>query len=215
MEVIMAEEKKEQNITDFRVNRAKTLADLYSDEVSRKNRADQTSVYAANTYTTAEEVRRALINALSSKKSLVESSKQLYTTNPIYASVINYLATIYLFQYKVIPHKVYTSKNKKAKKQIKVDDYRALYGYMNEIVDGLGIETLFPELLTRLFTTGATYFTTIFNEESLTVSTLLLPEEYCRTIGQTQYGTYIIQFDCSYFTNLGYSAENLKVFLKG
>ena len=85
---------------------------------------------------------------------------------------------------------------------------------MLELADGLMIETTFPELLTKLFITGGTYFTTFFNEDSLTVNMIVLPEKYCRTVGQTQYGTYIIEFDFSYFTDLGYSEAKLNEFLK-
>lgn len=85
---------------------------------------------------------------------------------------------------------------------------------MLELVDGLSIETKFTELLTRLFITGSTYFTSYLDEDSMTINMLLLPEKYCRTIGQTQYGTYIIEFDFSYFTDLGYSETTLKDFLK-
>ncbi len=209
----MSDNKKK--VTDFKVNRTKKLENLYEDEVSRKNRVNETYTYQTGSYQTAAQVREALKNAIASKQTIVESSKELYLINPIYASIINYLANIYSFQYKVIPHKLWTKSKAKAKKQIKAEDFNITYGYMNEIVDGLAIETLFPELLTKLFITGSTYFTTLLNEESLTVSTLLLPEKYCRTVGQTQYGTYIIQFDCSYFTDLGYTELQLKDFLKG
>ena len=208
----MPDDKKKEG--QFRVNRAKELNDLYTDEVSRKNRQNQTSVYAVNPVATAAAVRKLLKDAITNKQSLVETSKELYITNPIYASVINYLANIFTFQYKVMPHKVYTKSKAKAKKKLNDEDFGMLYRQMLEIADGLMIETTFPELLTKLFITGATYFTTFFNEESLTVNMIVLPEKYCRTVGQTQYGTYIIEFDFAYFTDLGYSAEKLKEFMK-
>lgn len=206
---------KSNDAAIFRINRVKSLSSLYEDEVSRKNRSSQTLTYSSGTYTTAAQVRAALESAIANKETIVQSSKELYITNPIYASVINYLANMFTGQYKVVPHRTYTKSKSKAKKVISEDDYRIIYGLMVEIVDGLSIETLMPELLTRLFINGATYFTTVLDEESLTISTLILPEKYCRTIGQTQYGSYIIQFDCSYFTDLGYNEPDLKEFLKG
>lgn len=206
--------KDTKNQNNFKINRSKKLESLYEDEVSRKSRQNETHTYSSGTYISAAQVRKALKNAITDKETIVESSKELYLINPIYASVIDYLANIFTFQYKIIPHKVWTKSKAKAKKTIKEENFKIMYGYMNEVVDGLSIETLFPEILTKLFITGSTYFTTQFNEESLTVSTLLLPEKYCRVIGQTQYGTYIIQFDCSYFVDLGYSQEQLKDFLK-
>lgn len=211
----MDDKQDKKKVTKFRVNRAKSFEDIYSDEVSRKNRQDQTSVYNSTALSKAAQVRDLLKKAISDKNSLVESSKELYALNPIYASVINYLANIFTWQYKVTPHRVWTKSKAKARKKIDTDDFKILYNHMLEIVDGLSIETIFPELLTKLFICGATYMTTFLDEDSLTISTIVLPEKYCRTVGQTQYGTYIIQFDYSYFTDLGYTEDKLKIFLKG
>ena len=205
---------KKQNATNFRVNRSKEFDNLYNDEVSRKNRQGETLVYSTVDIKNAAAVRKLLNDAISNKQTLVETSKQLYITNPIYASVINYLAEMFTWQYKVTPHRVYTKSKAKARKQIADADFQIVYSQMLELVDGLSIETKFTELLTRLFITGSTYFTSYLDEDSMTINMLLLPEKYCRTIGQTQYGTYIIEFDFSYFTDLGYSETTLKAFLK-
>lgn len=205
---------KKQNATNFRVNRSKEFDNLYNDEVSRKNRQGETLVYSTVDVKNAAAVRKLLNDAITNKQTLVETSKQLYITNPIYASVINYLAEMFTWQYKVTPHRVYTKSKAKARKQIADADFQIVYSQMLELVDGLSIETKFTELLTRLFITGSTYFTSYLDEDSMTINMLLLPEKYCRTIGQTQYGTYIIEFDFSYFTDLGYSETTLKDFLK-
>ena len=210
----MPEEKNKKQNANFKVNRAKTFENLYSDEVSRKNRQGETSVYSTVDVLNAAAVRKLLTDAITNKQTLIETSKQLYITNPIYASVINYLATMFTWQYKVMPHRTYTKSKAKAKKKIADQDFKMIYNQMLEIVDGLSLETKFPELLIKLFTTGSTYFTSFLDEDSMTISMLLLPEKYCRTIGQTQYGTYIIEFDFSYFADLGYSDEKLKIFLK-
>ena len=227
MEVYMPEDKEKleqpqeettkettENATQFRQNRVKEWEDLYSDEVSRTNRQDQTAVYSSSTLATAAAVRRLLKDSITNRQTLVDNSKELYSLNPIYASVINYLANIFTWQYKVTPHKVFTKSKAKARKKVAAQDFGMLYGQMLEIVDGLSIETIFPQLLTRLFITGATYMCTYLNEDSMTINTFLLPEKYCRTVGQTQYGTYIIQFDYTYYTDLGYTEENLNAFLK-
>ena len=210
----MPEEKDKKQNANFKVNRTKTFENLYADEVSRKNRQNETSVYSTVDVLNAAEVRKLLTDAITNKQTLIETSKQLYITNPIYASVINYLATMFTWQYKVMPHRTYTKSKAKAKKKIANQDFKMIYNQMLEIVDGLSLETKFPELLIKLFTTGSTYFTSFLDEDSMTISMLLLPEKYCRTIGQTQYGTYIIEFDFSYFTDLGYSDVKLKEFLK-
>ena len=210
----MPEKDKKQNATNFRVNRSKEFDNLYADESSRKNRQGETLVYSTVDVKNAAAVRKLLNDAITNKQTLVETSKQLYITNPIYASVINYLAEMFTWQYKVTPHRVYTKSKAKARKQISDADFQIVYSQMLELVDGLSIETKFTELLTRLFVTGSTYFTSYLDEDSMTINMLLLPEKYCRTIGQTQYGTYIIEFDFSYFTDLGYSETTLKDFLK-
>ena len=127
--------------TQFRINRVKKLQNLYSDDASLKRRFDQTPVYKSGTYTTAKSVRSALESALTNRDSVVETSKKLYAVNPIYASVIDYISNMYMWRYKVIPHKVYTKSKAKIKKQPKEDDFNLMYNLMLEVADGLSIET--------------------------------------------------------------------------
>ena len=88
-----------------------------------------------------------------------------------------------------------------------------MYNLMINVVDGLMIETQFPNLLTALYINGSVYLTTYCNPDSLTIDTLVLPDAYCRKIGETQYGSGIIQFDFSYFDQ--YTSEvDLKDALK-
>ena len=204
----------QENPTTFKINRAQKLKKLYSDETSSRRRYDQTPNYRVGSYTTAKDVRTALVDGINNPLTATETSKQLYTTNPIYAEVIDYLANMYLWRYKVTPHKVYSKSKAKLKKQLKADEYNLLYNLMLEAVDGLSIETIFPEMLTRLFVTGSVFYTTISDEDSLTVNTLLLESSYCRKIAETQYGTAIIQFDFSYFESLGLNEKALKDYLK-
>ena len=204
----------QENPTIFKINRAQKLKKLYSDETSSRRRYDQTPSYRVGSYTTAKDVRAALVDGISNPSTAIETSKQLYATNPIYAEVIDYLANMYLWRYKITPHKVYSKSKAKLKKQLKADEYNLLYNLMLEVVDGLSIETIFPEMLTRLFVTGSVFYTTISDEDSLTVNTLLLESSYCRKIADTQYGTAIIQFDFSYFESLGLDEKALKDYLK-
>ena len=200
--------------SQFRINRIKKLQNLYSDDMSLKRRLDQTPTYKSGTYTTAKSVRSALESALTNRTSVVETSKKLYATNPIYASVIDYISNMYMWRYKVLPHKVYTKSKAKAKKQPKEEDFSLMYNLMLEVVDGLSIETKFPAMLSLLYINGAVYFTTACDEESVTIDTILLPDSYCRKIGETQYGTSIIQFDFSYFQNIGAQGDDLKELLR-
>lgn len=205
---------QEQQNTQFKINRSNQLKKIYSDDQSTRRRYDQAASYRAGSYKTAAEIRNALDNGSQNLSTLVDTSKQLYATNPIYASVIDYLSTLYMWRYKVIPHKVYSKSKSKLKKKLKEDDYNSIYNLMLEVVDGLNIETKFPALLSILFTNGSVFFTTISDEDSITIDTLLLESKYCRKIGETQYGTAIIQFDFSYFDSLGLSEKDVADYLK-
>lgn len=205
--------KQDQN-TQFKNTKVQKLREMYSDEMSRRRRQDTTPSYSAGTYTTAAEVRKALSDAVANRNTVVEASKKLYVTNPIYASIINYLTDMFMYRYKVIPHRSYSKSKAKARKQVNEEDFQLMYNLMLEVVEGLGIEAKFPTLLNTLFIQGAVYFTTISDEESMAIDTIVLPDKYCRKIGETQFGTAVIQFDFSYFNDLGMSSEDLKSFLK-
>lgn len=203
-----------ENKGQFKIDRSKKLKDLYADETSRAQRQGSTLSSSPFIYKTPTEVRKALLDAISDKATLVDNSEKLYAVNPIYATIINYYANMFTWQYKVTPHKIWTKSKAKAKKEMKPEDFNITYNLMLEVVDGLNIEVKFPDLITKLLTTGSVYITTYLDEQTLTINSLLLPTKYCRTIGQTQFGTYIIQFDCSYFTALGYTQNELNEFLK-
>ena len=202
--------------TQFRKNRIDKLKSMYADDQSSRRRQDNKPNYQATDYENAAAVRKALWDSIGDPTSLVETSRKLYATNPIYASVINYLADMYTWNYKVTPHKLYAKTKAKLKKKMKDDDFQLMYNLMLEVADGLSIETKFPSLLTLLFMTGSVYFTTYCDEENYAIDTILLPNKYCRKIGETQFGTAIIQLDMSYIDDLGGNSDELKkAFLDG
>ena len=210
----MAKEKKNEStkITDFKTTRAKKLLNLYADDFATNSRYDRQGASRSKKVLTSAQVRDMLEKAYTGKvDDIVKLSKQLYATNPIYASVIDYLANMYMWRYKVTPHRVY-SKGKP--KEMKEDNYRKTYNLMLEVADGLSIETKFPSLLTLLFTQGSLFITTYTEEATQTINTLLLPNKYCRRVAETQYGTSIIEFDFSYFESLSLQPQQLKVYLK-
>lgn len=213
----MASKKQTMDVQDpaqFRVNRIKKLKQIYSDDASVRRLHDQTANYRSGTYTTSKQVRNALETAITNRSTVVETSRKLYATNPIYASVVDYISNMYMWRYKVIPHKVYSKSKAKNRKQTKDEDFALIYNLMLEVVDGLSIETKFPAMLSLLYVNGAVYFTTVCDEESITIDTILLPDNYCRKIGETQYGSNIIQFDFSYFQDLGVQGKELDEVLK-
>ena len=199
---------KSKDLSTFKANRSDELKKLYADEQSRRQRQGQKPNYAAKTYNNAEEVRTALQDAISNKTTLVETSNKLYTTNPIYSAVINYLSNMFMWRYTVTPHRVNFKKGR-----VNKNEYEEVYRLMLEVADGLSIESKFPEILTRLFVQGSLFFTTACDEDSITIDTIVLPDKYCRKIGETQHGTGIIEFDFSYFDSCGLKGEDLEDFL--
>lgn len=89
-------------------------------------------------------------------------------------------------------------------------NYEEIYKLMGEIVDGLSIETAYPAVLTNLEIKGAVYLYVVKATSSKTLTTISLPPKYCRTFAQTQFGTYMYQFDFSYFDSLGLNAEEME-----
>lgn len=202
---------------NFRINAIKSRKDIwsnmYSDDSSTLRRYDNAIAADTLEYSNAATVREALINAISNRETLVKTSRELYAINPIYADIINYLSNIFMWRYKVIPRKIYSKSKVKVHKQLNDEDFGLIYNLMLEVVDGISIETTFPKLLTELAIAGSVYFTTVANEDNLTLDTIVLPDKYCRKIGDTQFGTGIIAFDLSYFKDVGLQDDQLKTYL--
>ncbi len=209
----MSEEKDNKDKTNFRVERVKKLKEMYSDDISLSRKLGEAARLGQIKLRNAVEVRKALQQSIVNKQDLVSASKNLYATNPIYASIVDYISNMFMWRYKVIPHKVYTKSKAKSRKEIKEEDFNLIYQLMIEAVDGLSIETKFPSLLSLLIINGAVYFSTTLDEDSLTVNTVLLPDRYCKKIGETQFGTAIIQFNFEYFDDLNVKDKELKELL--
>lgn len=210
----MAKKTDNSKLTDFRTNRVKIIETLYADEPSTARRYNRSNTGSGDKPTTAAAVRKLLSESFNNNDKVIKLSQELYATNTIYAAVIDYLSNMYMWRYKVTPHKVYSKSKAQARKEIKEEDFLMNYHLMLEVIDGLSIETKFPSILRNLFLNGAVYFTTMINTDSYTVDTLLLPNKYCRKIGETQYGTALIQFDFSYFDDIGLTEAQLKEYFK-
>lgn len=204
-----------KDILNFRVDRVNKIKSMYADEMSRKRRQDESPNYNTINYVNAAAVRSAMLSAISNREQVVEASKRLYVINPIYSAIINYMRDMFMWRYKVIPHKVYSKSKAKARKAINEEDFGMMYNLMLEVVDGLNIENKFPEILTQLYIQGSVYFTTFCDEDSLTINTIILPDKFCRRINETQFGTSVIEFDFSYFESLGLNNSELNDFFKG
>lgn len=215
-DTVKVEEDQNASFSTRKIGRDK-LKTFYNDESSKGNLRNQPKTYKNLKVKKAEEIRNILQKAINSgitssqKEVLIDTSTRLYMTNPIYQSIINYFANFFLFRYKVVPHKLFT--NSKVKLLQKPDDksFNLIYREMLEVVDGIGIETIFPEILTNIYVAGAAYVTTIPDSKNYCLSTLLLPQHYCKSIAQTQFGTTIIQFNLSYFDTLTGLTDTQKV----
>lgn len=209
------------NLTNFSQKRVSktSLKTFYDGESSQRNQLNNLPNYKSLTskIKKIEEITAILQKAINTginsnqKQVLVDTSTRMYMTNPIYADIINYLSKLFMFRYKVIPHKLYTSsKAKVLDDTTNQKDYETIYHEMLEVIDGISIETIFPEILTNLFVAGMVCPSTVVDKRKMCLSTLLLPPTYCRPIGQTQYGTSIIQFDFSYFDKILNSYEKIE-----
>lgn len=203
----------------FQNNQVKTkrsLKNFYDDDDSSRNRYNKTQTGTRGKIRTSGQVKELLERALKTTKrqEIIKISEELYASNSIYMSLINYYVNMFDFKYKVTPRQIFKNSKTKIKKEVDADVYNYEYRYMLEIIDGVHIETTYPALLKDTFVKGAVYLTTFFDEETLTLNTISLPHKYCKTIGQTQYGTKIIQFDYTYFTDLGLTKEELTEYIQ-
>ena len=199
-----------EEVADFSTKRVgrSSLKTIYQDEVAEANRRNAVKSYGNVKAKKLAEINKIFEKALSSgltssqRQTLADASARLYMTNPIYADTVNYFATFFMYRYKVIPHRLYSSSKVKLLEKPDEKTYNQIYREMLEVVDGISIETIFPDILINLWACGSAFITTVATKESMCLSTILLPTKYCRTIGQTQFGTTIIQFNVEYFDDI-------------
>ena len=117
----MAKEKTNAPVdpaTQFRVDRIKAIKNLYSDQSSTKRRYNSNdSALNLGNLNSAAAVRTLLQKAFTDRSQVVELSQKLYAINPIYSHVIDYMANMFMWRYKVTPHRVYSKSKAKSKAQ--------------------------------------------------------------------------------------------------
>lgn len=179
------------------------IKEMYDNDAGIKRVAELTpNASSSLAQLTAESFTSRFFTLPDDLSELRSLSQQLYVFYPIYANYIDYLSNMYLWRYTYIPR---VAKDKDPKSSLE-EEYRL----MGEIVDGLSVETTFPQILTKLFTDGAVFLYGYKTASSKTITTMAFPNKYCRLRTQTQFGTYTYQFDYSYFDNLGISAAKLE-----
>lgn len=106
------------DVSDFKQLRLDAIknGEWYSDNVSLLNNFNKASNYGARQYTTSAAVHQELKNALTNNEKIVAASKTLYATNPVYARLIKYFSTLFLWRYIVVPQKLKTDSGIKEEK---------------------------------------------------------------------------------------------------
>lgn len=189
--------------------------ELFTDTIDAKNKAGSPSGYGARFASLSSQAEIIALlqsgDTTGSRTSLIKASRMLYAMNPIYCKLINYFAAMFYPRYYVTPRVL--AVNKKSK--LTGDAWNDVYNLMIEHADGLNLDTKLVQLLQTLFIEGGVFFTTFYSEELKALDTIILPSEFAQRIGETELGTDVIQFNMSYFDNLGLSEPELIELLKG
>lgn len=139
-------------------------------------------------------------------------SNTLYATNRIYQELLDYLTDMFYWRTIVVPRQVKHLDGTGAKKTEKTN-YMKMYHKMIEVVDGFNISVNYPKILSELFRNGRVSLYATGDNSSKTLSVIILPNEYCQTSVETQYGTTQVLFNFAFFDTLASSeAERAKLF---
>jgi hypothetical protein len=199
-------------LTTFSLKR-KALASSYTSinnvyNYFNSNRGGASGTLDLTRITNGSQIDEYFRNIGSKNDRCIALSNALYDSNKIYASILDYLSNMFYFRYTVVPRRI------KTKKEVSEEDFRKYYDLMLEYVDGVNIQTVFPELLLKLFKQGQIFLTVAGHSSAKAVSTMILPNKYCKPTFQTQYGTMEFKFDFTFFDDLGLSTEDLAILLE-
>lgn len=156
-----------------------------------------------STFTSSDQLDQYFAKPGTQNDKVMSISETLYATNRIYANFLDYFRDMYYWRYVTVPRKV-----KGFDKKLNKKEYQEMYQKMLEIIDGLSIETTFPTILLNIFKNGQVYVYCHAQKTSRTITTILLPNKFCRATNLTQYGTQEIDFDMSFFDSFSLKAED-------
>lgn len=162
--------------------------------LNRGRRNNEASLQDLSTFVSGEQLDKYFARPGTQNDKVVSISESLYATNRIYANFLDYLRDMYYWRYVTVPRKV-----KGFNTPINKTKYEEMYRRMLEIVDGISIETTFPTILLNIFKNGQVFVYCGAQPTSKTITTILLPNKYCRATNLTQYGTQEIDFDVRFF----------------
>lgn len=189
--------------------------EIFTDTVDVKNKTGSATGYGAafGSLTTQSEIIAKLQggDTAGTRTQLIKAARMLYAMNPIFNKIVNYFATMYYPRYYSTPRYIPFS----GKPKLTGDAWQEVYDLMVEHVDGLNLDVKLVQLLQILFSEGGVYFTTFYSEQAKALDTIILPSEYAQRIGETEFGTDVIQFNMGWFDTLGLAAEELDDLLEG
>ena len=99
-----------------------------------------------STFTNGDQLDKYFKSPGSRNHEAIVISDTLYSTNRIYAGLLDYLKDMYYWRYVTVPRKI-KNFDKKAKKK----EYQEMYQKMLEVIEGLSVETTFPTILLNIF----------------------------------------------------------------
>ena len=178
------------------------LKEMYDKDENIRYNVNKTSSSASSIGTVNYDSLQSVYYNVNSLDTPRQYSNELYAMEPVYAGLIDFLANLYMWKYTFVPRQI---------REKVSGEYSEVYELMGEVVEGLSIETTFPMVLTNLLINGSVYLVSIKTAASKTITTITLPQKYCRVNAITQFGTYTYQFDFSYFDSLGVTKEQLEI----
>jgi len=190
-------------------DRRKQIKNLYSgNDIELRRVFNKTTPFGGSSIYT-EAYLDNILNSVGLSSLNIQNVKKVsqygYSTDPNYVAIMDYMSKMFMWRYYYFPVKI--------KETASEVDYEEMYNLMTSVVDGMAIETIFPELLTALFLEGSVYLYTSKNTSSKTISTVMLNSYYCKPVAVSQYGTGIFQFDLKYFDDLSLTDEQLTLVL--
>jgi len=204
--------QKQRRMGSFSIRR-KPLVQLYRTLATARNVTDPRSLHVdasdLSTFVNGDMLDPYFRKPGSQLEQNIKLSNTLYAQNQIYANILNYYANMYYWRYKIVPRKI------KDKEEIAgKTDYATEYKAMLDFAEGLSLETTMPDILLSLFKNGRVYLCFAGNSSSKTITTLKLPNNYCKPGLQTQFGTYEVVFDNYFFDSLRLDKEQIETFLE-
>lgn len=182
-----------EDVAKFKTFRKK-VQQVYGGDESLGNRySHKTTSRTIFNLREREDLQLLLEQAFNNPLALANVSRQLHNLDPNYQKIISYYADMFFVRYTVLPVLL--------DRMVEVDNeiYLEEYYRMIEVTDGLTLESTVPEILGEVFLSGAAYLTAKKDNSSKTISIIILPYEYCRTVLKTAYGTNLIEFNFQYF----------------